>query len=91
MLRKLSLLGFATLHNDLIGKFAMHPVRQFVSLLCALALTSAGLFILYQQFFHSDVLKGIILLGAGSMASVGLLWLWADFIAPILQSPSKKP
>jgi hypothetical protein len=58
----------------------MGPVRRTISLVFALALVGAGLYMLFSIFMYAERLS-VAMMGAGVlMALLGVLWLWEDFI-----------
>jgi hypothetical protein len=60
----------------------MSPVRRTISLVGALALTGAGLYLAVLLLFFTDGFAVLMLLGACAMLGLGLYWLWEDFIRP---------
>jgi len=57
----------------------MWPIRRVLSLIFALALTGAGLYMLSLLFTTEGFFVRIALAGS-MMLAIGLYWLWADFI-----------
>lgn len=59
-------------------------IRKLIGLLLALGMIGGSGYILYMQAFHSSVIKGEWLYGAAIFGFLGLAWLWADYIGPLL-------
>lgn len=59
-------------------------MRRLLSFIFASAMVIAAGYVLYMQASHSDVIKGEWLYGAGVFGTIGVIWLWVDFIAPLL-------
>jgi hypothetical protein len=57
----------------------MGPIRRTINLTLALSLTGAGLYIL-SLLLHADRFLGRIAMAGGMMVSLGVYWLWSDFI-----------
>jgi hypothetical protein len=64
-------------------------IRKTIGLFFALALVGAGAYLLYLQIFHSSVIEGQYLFGASIFGFIGLAWLWADYIRPLLGHKDK--
>ena len=58
----------------------MGPVRRTINLILALGLSAAGVGGSIYLLFFAAGWYGWMAMGCGSMAFVGLYWLWADFI-----------
>ena len=58
----------------------MGPIRRTINLILALALTTAGAGGLIYLLFYAPGWKGWMLASTSLMGSLGLYWLWADFI-----------
>ncbi len=57
-------------------------MRRAISFIFASGLLLAGGYILFNHLAHAQVIRGIVLLAAGSMIGIGGYWLWTDFVAP---------
>jgi hypothetical protein len=58
----------------------MGPIRRTISLICALALVGAGLYLLFSIILYAERFSSRVI-GAGVlMALLGAYWLWEDFI-----------
>jgi len=60
-------------------------LRKTVSFIVASAITIAGAWLLFQQLFRSPILKGWIVMGSCMALVIGVIWLWTDFVAPMLR------
>ena len=59
----------------------MGPIRKALCLVFALALTAGGLYLL-SLIFTADSYAGELALAGSMMLSLGVYWLWVDFIKP---------
>ena len=57
-------------------------MRQAISFVVASAILAGGVYLLYLQIFHSRVIHGMALMGAGMAIAVGAGWLFGDFVLP---------
>ena len=57
----------------------MVPVRQTISLICALALTGVAGYFFFDLLLYAPHAEGGMIALAGMATFVGLYWLWADF------------
>jgi hypothetical protein len=57
----------------------MGPLRRTINLICALSLTGAGLYVL-SLLLTAERFQGRVAMAGAMMLSLGLYWLWADFI-----------
>jgi hypothetical protein len=58
----------------------MGPVRRTISFIFALTLAVVGCGGFVYMLFFAPVVRGLVLVAAASVGSLGLYWLWADFI-----------
>ena len=58
----------------------MGVVRRSINMILALALTVAGAAGLVFLLFYAAGWRGWMVTAAGSVFTVGILWLWSDFI-----------
>ena len=63
----------------------MSPVRRAILLVLATAMIVGGCWLLYEQLTASTIIYGKFLLGGAVLVFIGLVLLWEDFIAPMLQ------
>ncbi len=57
----------------------MSPIRRAISLMLALALIVVGLGALVYLLFFALWWKGWMLMAAGFVTALGVLWFWEDF------------
>jgi len=69
----------------------MSPIRRTISLILALALFALGLGGLGWLLFFALWWKGWMVLASGTMAILGGLWLWEDFINATPKEQQKRP
>jgi hypothetical protein len=60
----------------------MGPVRRTISLVFALALVGAGLYVVFAVFTYAERRSAVIMSAGVLMAILGAFWLWEDFIKP---------
>ncbi len=60
-------------------------MRILLSFVLATCLLVAGLYILYLEFFITNVIVGRMLIMGSVFTFIGAAWLWADFISPLLR------
>jgi hypothetical protein len=60
-------------------------MRQIIGLPLSCALLIAGVWVLYEQIFVSDIIWGRVLMAGGFLIAVGGGWLFGDFILPMLR------
>jgi hypothetical protein len=58
----------------------MGPVRRTINLICALALTGAGVFFFFYLLLYAAHARWGMIAGAGMATFLGAYWLWVDFI-----------
>ena len=68
----------------------MSPIRRTISLILALALFACGLAVSVGSCF-ALWWKGWMVLASGTMAILGGLWLWEDFINATPKEQQKRP
>ncbi len=61
-------------------------MRHFLSLVFAVGLLCAGLFVLYLEVFQARIVWGRMLIMGSFLIVVGGAWLWSDFLAPLFKS-----
>lgn len=64
-------------------------MRQIISFLVACGLIAVSGYFLYLQAFHSTEIRGAWLIGAVFFGTIGIGWLWEDFIAPLFRQAKK--
>ncbi len=57
----------------------MSPIRRTISLIVALALIVVGLGALVYLLFFALRWKGWMVMAAGFVAALGIMWFWEDF------------
>ncbi len=62
---------------------AMGSIRRTINLTCALALTGAGVYLLFDivvTVSQGGGFRGLLVMAAVLMTVVGAYWLWVDFV-----------
>jgi hypothetical protein len=62
----------------------MGPIRQAINLVAALALTGCSAAVLLYLFLYATKFKIWMPVAAVIFLTVGLIWLWEDFVKPML-------
>jgi hypothetical protein len=57
----------------------MRPIPRTINLVCALAFTGTGLYLLSRPILDGHVSRRLLVWG-GVVVALGAYWLWADFI-----------
>jgi hypothetical protein len=54
-------------------------MRRFISFVLASSLAIGGAAVLLWAMLFAERVRGLFLIGAATMAVVGIYWLWEDF------------
>ena len=65
-------------------------MRRAISLVLAMAILIAGLFLIYWEAFEVRTVRGLVVMAGLFLTCLGGAWLWEDFLAPSGQKAPTK-